>query len=144
MTNFKKFLFDEAIERDKEFAQSYHSRLNFNKATKIKLDEVISIIKKCGLEDEYLVYKAKQSDHRQVKEVMKNEDNDGEKIIEIVGKNPYDDYDSYAISYYEGKLKDIPEHLQNQEVLGIRWSMGFTQKYQIIIPYLDFNKEIAR
>ncbi len=139
MTNFEKILFDEAIEHEKKLSDTYYkfySKLNFNETAKIQFDAVVSIIQKCGLENNYLDYKAKQLNHGQVKDVMENEDNDGEEIIKIVGKNPYDDCDCYAISYYEGKLKDIPEQLHHQEVLDLEWSMK-AQKYQICITYLE-------
>ncbi len=46
------------------------------------------------------------------------DNNDQEIEIMIDGLNPEDDCDPWRPTYYEGKLKDIPEKLRNKEVMS--------------------------
>ena len=62
-------------------------------------------------------------------------DNDTNTLVKVQGKNPIDDCDPWAETYYHGRLGDIPDILRNCRVLRTGWLIG-SQCHCIEIPYI--------
>lgn len=72
-----------------------------------------------------------------VLDLIKLRANTSDAIINIEGANPNDKNDPYIVTYYTGKIENIPEIYYNCDVIETAWSSSPINSDTIVIPYYN-------